>query len=106
MTSTELSTERADLLATLQRERADARPVHDDDPEGRFAAEQNAAVALDAERYYRAMVGGDGLSWNVRDVHMADTLDRCSSTPAAGPSSGSTTPTSATPGPPTWPRPA
>jgi erythromycin esterase-like protein len=47
-----------------------------DDPEARFAAEQNAAVVVEAERYYRAMVRGSAESWNVRDVHMADTLDR------------------------------
>ena len=29
-----------------------------------------------AERYYRAMVGGGPNSWNIRDRHMADTLDR------------------------------
>ena len=50
--------------------------VDGDDPEARFAAEQNAAVAAGAERYYRAMVRGSAESWNVRDVHMADTLDR------------------------------
>ncbi len=47
-----------------------------DHPEARFAAEQNALVAAGAERYYRAMVRGDAESWNVRDRHMADTLDR------------------------------
>ncbi|MGY1728008.1 erythromycin esterase family protein [Geodermatophilus sp. SYSU D01062] len=47
-----------------------------DDADDRFAAEQNAAVVVGAERYYRAMVGGSAESWNVRDVHMADTLDR------------------------------
>src|SRR3712207_5757550 len=46
------------------------------DPEARFSAEQNAAVVVDAERYYRAMVRGSAESWNVRDVHMVDTLDR------------------------------
>jgi erythromycin esterase-like protein len=46
------------------------------DPEARFSAEQNAAVVVDAERYYRAMVQGSARSWNVRDVHMVDTLDR------------------------------
>ena len=48
----------------------------DGDPEGRFSAEQNAAVVVDAERYYRAMMQGSAQSWNVRDVHMVDTLDR------------------------------
>ncbi|MGN9842141.1 erythromycin esterase family protein [Nonomuraea sp. H19] len=37
---------------------------------------QNAEVVAGAERYYRAMVRGGPESWNVRDVHMADTLDR------------------------------
>jgi erythromycin esterase-like protein len=46
------------------------------DPEGRFSAEQNAAVVAAAERYYRAMVQSSSESWNVRDVHMVDTLDR------------------------------
>lgn len=39
-------------------------------------ARQNAEVAADAERYYRSMIGGGPESWNVRDTHMADTLDR------------------------------
>lgn len=37
---------------------------------------QNAQVVDGAERYYRAMVRGGPDSWNIRDVHMADTLDR------------------------------
>ncbi|WP_091289809.1 erythromycin esterase family protein [Micromonospora halophytica] len=41
-----------------------------------FAAWQNAQVVAGAERYYRAMVHGGPESWNVRDIHMADTLDR------------------------------
>ncbi|MBW3608217.1 MAG: erythromycin esterase family protein [Actinobacteria bacterium] len=40
-----------------------------------FAAEQNARLAVDAERYYRAMFRGRASSWNLRDTHMADTLD-------------------------------
>ena len=63
-----------ELLGRLRTDRAVA--PDGDDPEARFAAEQNAAVAADAERYYRAMVRGSAESWNVRDVHMADTLDR------------------------------
>jgi erythromycin esterase len=41
-----------------------------------FDADQNALVALNAERYYRAMVAGGPESWNIRDTHMANTLDR------------------------------
>ncbi|MBW3652131.1 MAG: erythromycin esterase family protein [Actinobacteria bacterium] len=40
-----------------------------------FAAQQNAKLAADAERYYRAMYRGREDSWNLRDTHMADTLD-------------------------------
>ncbi len=39
-----------------------------------FYAEQNAQVVRDAERYYRAMFGGRVTSWNLRDQHMAQTL--------------------------------
>ena len=63
-----------DLLHRLCEERG--RSEADTDPEARFSAEQNAAVVVDAERYYRAMVQGSAESWNVRDVHMADILDR------------------------------
>ncbi len=41
-----------------------------------FDAEQNAFVAANAEAYYRAMVRNDADSWNVRDRHMMETLDR------------------------------
>jgi erythromycin esterase-like protein len=41
-----------------------------------FAARQNAEVLAGAEQYYRTMVRGGSESWNVRDHHMADTLDR------------------------------
>lgn len=60
------------VLASLRR-RAAALP---EDGEARFDAEQNALVAVNAERYYRAMIRADTESWNVRDTHMADTLDR------------------------------
>ncbi|TVP69881.1 MAG: erythromycin esterase family protein [Nitriliruptor sp.] len=61
-----------DLLQRLLRNDVPA----DGDGEVRFDVEQNAVVAANAERYYRAMVRGGTSSWNVRDVHMADTLDR------------------------------
>ncbi len=48
----------------------------EDGSEAHFAAEQNALVARNAERYYRAMIGGGASSWNVRDRHMAETLRR------------------------------
>jgi erythromycin esterase-like protein len=63
-----------DLLHRLCAERGERLSAQD--PDDRFSAEQNAAVVADAERYYRAMVRGSAESWNVRDVHMVDTLDR------------------------------
>ena len=61
------------VLATL---RAKARSYQEDGREGFFEAEQNALVARNAERYYRAMVKGGPGSWNVRDTHMVETLQR------------------------------
>ena len=41
-----------------------------------FYAEQNARVVADAERYYRAMLDESVSTWNLRDAHMFDTLER------------------------------
>jgi erythromycin esterase-like protein len=40
-----------------------------------FYTEQNARLVRDAEHYYRTMYRGEVSSWNLRDEHMADTLD-------------------------------
>src|SRR5438045_3544123 len=40
-----------------------------------FYAEQNARIARNAEQYYRSMFRGGVASWNLRDRHMAETLD-------------------------------
>lgn len=40
-----------------------------------FFAEQNARLILNAERYYRTMFRGRVESWNLRDRHMAETLE-------------------------------
>ncbi len=40
-----------------------------------FYAEQNARLVKNAEEYYRSMFLGQILSWNIRDRHMAETLD-------------------------------
>jgi erythromycin esterase-like protein len=44
-------------------------------PDELFYAQQNARVARNAEVYYRAMFGSRDESWNVRDSHMAETLE-------------------------------
>jgi erythromycin esterase-like protein len=41
-----------------------------------FHAEQNARLVKNAEEYYRSMFRGRVSSWNIRDRHMAETLDR------------------------------
>jgi erythromycin esterase-like protein/adenine/guanine phosphoribosyltransferase-like PRPP-binding protein len=41
----------------------------------RFYAEQNARLVKNAEAYYRAMFLEEVSSWNLRDRHMAETLD-------------------------------
>lgn len=51
-------------------------PLYNTDYENVFSAEQNALVAVNAEKYYHAMIQGGPHSWNVRDRHMADTLNR------------------------------
>ncbi|MCU1496506.1 MAG: erythromycin esterase-like enzyme [Acidimicrobiales bacterium] len=61
-----------ELLVEMQA----AQKTDSADPEARFDARQNAEVVAGAERYYRTMAWADGRSWNVRDIHMADTLDR------------------------------
>lgn len=41
-----------------------------------FSTEQNALVALHAENYYREMIKGGPMAWNIRDKHMVETLER------------------------------
>lgn len=43
--------------------------------EGFFDAIQNAKIIRNAEKYYRTMITGED-SWNVRDNHMMETLER------------------------------
>jgi erythromycin esterase-like protein len=40
-----------------------------------FDASQNARLVRDAERYSRALARGRAASWNLRDEHMADTIE-------------------------------
>jgi erythromycin esterase-like protein len=45
------------------------------DADGHFFAEQNARLVVNAEEYYRAMFRAGKESWNLRDRHMAETLE-------------------------------
>lgn len=58
-------------LAAADYAHRDGRVAADD----LFFAEQNARLVRNAERYYRAMFGSRTQSWNLRDQHMAETLD-------------------------------
>jgi erythromycin esterase-like protein len=63
-------------LMDLQRQAAD-RPRRDGQiPQDEFFyAEQNARLVKNAEEYYRTMFRGRVSSWNLRDRHMAETLE-------------------------------
>ncbi len=63
----------ADALTDLLRKRLDY--LHRDG-EAFFDAEQNARIVAGAEQYYRAIYYGDAASWNLRDEHMFNTLER------------------------------
>jgi erythromycin esterase-like protein len=55
-------------LDYMQRDGADASDAF-------FYAQQNARLVKNAEEYYRTMFRGRISSWNLRDRHMAETLD-------------------------------
>jgi erythromycin esterase-like protein/predicted phosphoribosyltransferase len=63
------------LLGASAQDAGEGRPL---DADERFHAEQNARLVVDAERYYRAMFRGGVDSWNLRDRHMAETLEQLS----------------------------
>jgi erythromycin esterase len=65
-----------ETITVLAALRAKGSTYANDGREGFFDAEQNALIARNAERYYRAMVRGGPQSWNVRDHHMVETLER------------------------------
>jgi erythromycin esterase-like protein len=64
------------VLRALAETRGSLQAFPDSATEARLDAEQNALVAVNAEAYYRAMVLGGPGSWNLRDTHMLDTLER------------------------------
>jgi erythromycin esterase-like protein len=63
-------------LVEMQRRAADYAQRDGRVPEDEyFYAEQNARLVKNAEEYYRKMFRGRISSWNLRDSHMAETLD-------------------------------
>jgi erythromycin esterase-like protein len=64
------------MVAALKDLLAKRLDYVDHDGEQFFDAAQNARLIAAAERYYRAMYYGSAESWNLRDRHMFDTLQR------------------------------
>src|SRR5438067_4735272 len=63
-------------LADMQRRSAGAvEQLRDDTSDERFYATQNARLVKNAEEYYRTIFRGRVSSWNLRDRHMAQTLE-------------------------------
>jgi protein-L-isoaspartate(D-aspartate) O-methyltransferase len=62
-----------EMLQDLSRRRADASAKAGEEL---FDAQLNARLVADAETYYRIMYYGSDESWNHRDTHMFDTLNR------------------------------
>ena len=74
--SKECEDEVVSQLVEMQKRTADlGKRAGTLDLEAFFAAEQNARLVANAERYYRAMFKSHAGSWNLRDRHMADTLE-------------------------------
>jgi erythromycin esterase-like protein len=65
----------AEVLAELQSLLA-RRLDYEARDSGFFDAVQNARIVRAAEEYYRLMYYGSAASWNLRDRHMFDTLNR------------------------------
>lgn len=93
--------ELAGMLQAIQAQVA-ASPEGDD---AAFNASQNALVAVNAERYYHAMVRSSAGSWNIRDRHMMETINRLVEQhgPEAKIVVWEHTPTSGMLAPPLWP---
>jgi erythromycin esterase len=51
-------------------------PNYNSDAENVMSTEQNAYIARNAEKYYRAMIKRGSASWNIRDEHMVATIER------------------------------
>jgi erythromycin esterase len=65
-----------EILTALRSKQTLYDKDHYQNKEEYFDVEQNAITAKDAEKYYRTMIIGDVNSWNLRDTHMMDTLER------------------------------
>src|SRR5437870_3609842 len=65
-----------DKVVELLQEIQKRLPEYQLKEENIFSTEQNAVIAVNAEKYYRAMIRNNAESWNIRDSHMQETLER------------------------------
>lgn len=65
-----------DEVVTLLKEVTRRSAYYDMDPEASLNSRQNANIAVNAEKYYSSMLSFNDQSWNIRDHHMVDTLNR------------------------------
>lgn len=63
-------------VTTLLQEIRKKASSYDQDLEAPLNTEMNAWVAVNAERYYESMFSFGSKSWNIRDTHMTETLNR------------------------------
>lgn len=63
-------------VVTMLQEIRNKITHYNTDREHVFSTEQNAYIARNAEEYYRMMMRGGGSTWNLRDRHMMETLNR------------------------------
>lgn len=59
----------------IEMQNAALMSLHNDNDEEHFYATQNARLVKNAEEYYRAMFEDHFSSWNIRDQHMAETIN-------------------------------
>jgi erythromycin esterase-like protein len=72
------SCEKEVVSQLVEIRQAGAKYAHQDGQlaeDAMFYAEQNARLVKNAEEYYRSMFSGRISSWNLRDRHMAETLE-------------------------------
>ncbi|MFT4973947.1 MAG: erythromycin esterase [Saprospiraceae bacterium] len=63
-------------IHTMLSEIIKNKPNYNSDHENVMSTEQNAYIARNAEKYYRAMLKEGPASWNIRDQHMVSCIER------------------------------
>jgi erythromycin esterase-like protein len=70
-----LTSDCADEVVRLLKTVKSRSRNYDHDREASLNAEMNTRVIVNAEEYYRSMISFRDQSWNIRDSHMAETLE-------------------------------